>query len=132
MEETNTNLNNIINETVQEKENEETLENIQDDTILDSTEDTNEKDNSNKKFLNDNDSQVSKEFNVTENKNEIKTQICSILYIAKKYIAVDFKGFGIQVDLDGIKIDENAKEIEVQYQSEIGKADFKFWVGKNN
>jgi hypothetical protein len=137
MEEVNTNSNSTIVESVQEQENEKILENIEDDAVPDSTDNTNKdttvinENNTNKNFLNDNDSQLNKNSNITKNKDEIKTQICPISYIAKRYIAVDFKGFGIQVNLDGIKIDENAKKIELEYQSDIGSPQFKFWIKKD-
>ena len=56
-----------------------------------------------------------------------KEETCKVLTIATTKIAVDFKGYGIEIPItEDIEIDANTKEIKVFYTSDIGKADFKY------
>lgn len=63
--------------------------------------------------------------------NEIieKEETCKILYINSLKMAINFKGFGIEISLEpNIEIDKNLKEIKVYYTSDIGKPDFKYYL----
>jgi len=72
-------------------------------------------------------SKVIKEESIDEyieiDKKEIKEENCKVIWIKQNSFAVDFKGYGISFDLDvGKKVSEY---IKIQYESEIGKSDFK-------
>ena len=55
-----------------------------------------------------------------------KEETCKVLTIATTKIAVDFKGYGIEIPItEDIEIGD-IKEIKVFYTSDIGKADFKY------
>ena len=54
---------------------------------------------------------------------ELREENCKVIWVKKSSFAVDFKGYGISFDLDvGKKVNEY---IKIQYESEIGKSDFK-------
>lgn len=60
---------------------------------------------------------------------EEKEEICRVLYTTLTKIAIDFKGFGIEVPItEDIKTDSNLKEIKIYYTSDIGQADFKHYL----
>ena len=58
-----------------------------------------------------------------EEKFKLKEENCKVIWVKQNSFAVDFKGYGISFDLDvGKKVNEY---IKIQYESEIGKSDFK-------
>ena len=62
--------------------------------------------------------------------NTRKTEMCRILYVKPNVLAFDFKGYGIHISTDHI-LDQDIipkKFIEVEYESDIGKPDFKYFV----
>jgi hypothetical protein len=71
-----------------------------------------------------------KEIEITNDKNIIdtsRTELCKIINIRKNEIDIDFKGYGITIKAEDINIDEYSlgSNIEIQYEGEIGKPDFK-------
>lgn len=74
------------------------------------------------------DNKTEEKLKVNDIKVEVKTEICKIKYIKNNKVAVTFKGYGIMVDLGDIEIDNNKKTIAIQYTSDIGKSDFKYWI----
>lgn len=59
-----------------------------------------------------------------------KTEMCRILYVKPNILAFDFKGYGIHISTDHVLDQEiiPKKFIEVEYESDIGKPDFKYFV----
>ena len=59
-----------------------------------------------------------------------KIEMCRILYVKPNILAFDFKGYGIHISTEHILDQEiiPKKFIEVEYESEIGKPDFKYFV----
>lgn len=58
-----------------------------------------------------------------EEKLELREENCKVIWVKQNSFAVDFKGYGISFDLD---VDKKVNEyIKIQYESEIGKSDFK-------
>ena len=64
----------------------------------------------------------------TEKKQISKTKLCKVLFYdkLKNILHLDFDGFGIQINYNGV----DTKEINIQYTSEIGKPDFTFKLAK--
>ena len=62
--------------------------------------------------------------------NTRKTEMCRILYVKPNVLAFDFKGYGIHISTDHVLDQEiiPKKFIEVEYESDIGKPDFKYFV----
>jgi hypothetical protein len=56
-----------------------------------------------------------------------KSEECKILWIKKKSIAVDFKGYGFEILTDK-EIDTSLKTINVFYEGELGTKDFKLYI----
>lgn len=68
-----------------------------------------------------------------ENQEEIvceneKIENCKVIFIKDKSLVIDFKGYGINIKTHGI-IDKDLipKYIDVRYESDIGKPDFKYF-----
>lgn len=59
-----------------------------------------------------------------------KTEMCRILYVKPNVLAFDFKGYGIHISTTHILDQEIIPKefIEVEYESDIGKPDFKYFV----
>ena len=62
--------------------------------------------------------------------NTRKLEMCRILYVKPNVLAFDFKGYGIHISTDHVLDQEiiPKKFIEVEYESDIGKPDFKYFV----
>jgi hypothetical protein len=56
-----------------------------------------------------------------------KFEECKILWIKKKSIAVDFKGYGFEILTDK-EISKDQKTIQVFFEGEIGTKDFKLFI----
>ena len=63
------------------------------------------------------------DFYALPKKNFSKTETCKVLWSRSGKIAVSFKGYGIV-----IKGETDEKLIEVKYESDIGKSDFKAFI----
>jgi len=71
----------------------------------------------------DEDTENDKKEEIIAFKQEIKEENCKVIWIKQNSFSIDFKGYGISFDLDvGEKVSEY---IKIQYESEIGKPDFK-------
>ena len=71
----------------------------------------------------DEDTENDKKEEIIVFKQEIKEENCKVIWVKQNSFAVDFKGYGISFNLDvGKKVNEY---IKIQYESEIGKSDFK-------
>jgi hypothetical protein len=65
---------------------------------------------------------------VVEVKDDYKIEQCKVFFIKNNLIAIDFKGYGIQINIKDLNMDLIDKFIEVKYTSDIGKPDFHYWI----
>lgn len=69
-----------------------------------------------------------KEIIELENNKEVFTKKCNIVSVVNNKYIIDFEGFGIS--LDCANPDKSLKSIIVNYESEIGKPDFKIYISE--
>ena len=69
------------------------------------------------------DKQVEDFYPPPKKKEVLKTETCKVLWSKNGKIAVSFKGYGITIDGE-----TDQKTIEVKYESNIGKSDFKAFI----
>jgi len=55
-------------------------------------------------------------------KPQLKSEICKVIWIRDEMFAISFKDYGLTVL--GI-IDKSKESVEIKYEGEIGKSDFK-------
>ena len=71
--------------------------------------------------------------NIEKEKDEkvvpkLKEEICKVVWVKHNSFGIDFKGYGISIDLNEDYLVKDIKEtIKVQYESEIGKPDFRIY-----
>jgi hypothetical protein len=60
----------------------------------------------------------------------LKVEMCKVLYVKPNILAFDFKGYGIHISTEHLLDQEiiPTKFIEVEYESDIGKPDFKYYL----
>lgn len=56
---------------------------------------------------------------------EYQTEICSVIWIKNNNLGINFKGYGITLELPSSTILNNGN-ITIKYESDIGNPDFKF------
>jgi len=60
--------------------------------------------------------------------NDSNEEYCKVLWLRDNTFAIDFKGYGISIQIENLLNRGKIKEyIKVKYESEIGKEDFKIF-----